>query len=103
VVPKGALATGRIRGLERLRSPEPAFEVTIELAELEWENARAEFYGELLRKSEDSPLKRPMAAGAPRTPGTGVLHMKGKQFHIAAGFRMNWRTLEPNQRLRKSK
>jgi hypothetical protein len=95
IVPKGALVTGRIRGLERLRSPEPAFEVTIELAELEWENARSEFYGELLRN--------PMVAGAPRTPGTGVFHMKGTQFHIAAGFQMNWRTLEPNQRLRKSK
>ena len=121
IIPKGAIVTGRIRGLERLRSPRPAFDLTIELAELEWENTSAEFYGELLPKGsgrvEDSSLNIPSISGEvtaippspyPATravhtlqiPGTGVLHMAGTRFHIAPGFRMNWRTLEPNQRLK---
>jgi hypothetical protein len=125
IIPKGAIATGRIRGLERLRSPRPGIDLTIELAELEWENSMAEFYGELLqsgsgRGGENTLLNLPMGNGevsalpisagdskstakAPQIPGTGVLHMKGSEFHIAAGLRLNWRTWEPNERLRKSK
>jgi len=121
IIPKGAIVTGRIRGLERLRSPETAIDLTIEIAELEWESTSAEFYGELLPKgsgrAEDSsyntpsinggenamPLPPPPTMGevrALRIPGTGVLHMTGTRFHIAPGFRMNWRTLEPNHRLK---
>jgi hypothetical protein len=94
IIPKGALVTGRIRNLTRVRSPEPAFDLTIELAEVEWANTRAEFYGELLRESGKA------AATTARIPGTGVLHMTGAQFRIAPGFKMRWRTLEPNQRRR---
>ena len=124
IIPKGAIVTGRIRGLERLRSPEPAFELTIELAELSWENTRAEFYGELLPKdpeqARDAPFKAPMlngrmssiphsaatspaagaGAGTMQIPGTGVVQMTGTRFQIPPGFRMNWRTLEPNGRLK---
>jgi len=92
VVPKGAVVTGRIRGLERLHSQAPAIDLTIEFAELEWGHARAEFFGELLSKGS-----------ARQIPGTGLLHMTGPPFHLDPGFRMNWRTLEPNQGLRKSK
>jgi hypothetical protein len=120
IIPKGAIVTGRIRGVERLRSPGPAIDVTVELAELESENWRAQFYGELLPKvskgAEDSSLNIPSINGqaiaatpsadpvvqavhSVDIPGTGVLHMAGAQFRIAAGFRMNWRTLEPNQGL----
>ena len=101
IIPNGAIATGRIRGLARSPSPEAACDLTIELAELEWENTSAEFYGELL-----TPSSAAAATGevhALQIPGTGVLHMTGTRFHIAPGFRMNWRTLEPNQRLKKSK
>lgn len=126
IIPKGAIVTGRIRGLVRLRSPEPAFDLTIELAELSWEDTRAEFYGELLPKApeqaRDAPFKAPMmngrvspmphsaapssatdkgaGAGTIQIPGTGVLQMTGTRFQIPPGFRMNWRTLEPNGRLK---
>jgi hypothetical protein len=117
IIPKGAIVTGRIRGLERLSSPERAFDLTIEFAELEWENTSAEFYGELLAKDSGlagSPFDTssygvakalPAAAierqaRALQTPGTGVLHVTGTRFHIAPGYRMNWRTLEPNRRLK---
>ncbi len=118
IIPKGAIATGRIRGLDRM-------DLTIELAELEWENSMAEFYGELLqsgsgRGGENTLLNLPMGNGevsalplpagngkstakASEIPGTGVIHMKGSQFQIPAGLRLNWRTWEPNERLRKSK
>jgi VWFA-related protein len=123
IIPKGAIATGRVRGLERLRAPAPVIELTIEIADLEWENSSAQFYGELLssgsgRDNENSLLNLPSKEGevpeavtsaggatetvhAPQIPGTGVLHMTGTRFHIGAGFRMDWRTLEPNQRLKK--
>ena len=126
IIPQGAIATGRVRGLERLRSPGPVVELTIELAELQWENSIAEFYGQLLpsggvRGGENSLLNLPISGGevteiplapgeateAVRTkeiPGTGVLRMTGSsRFHINAGLRMNWRTLDPNQRRSKSK
>ena len=125
IIPKGAIVTGRVRGLERLRAPGPVIELTIEIAELEWENSSAQFYGELLpsgsgRDGQNLLLNLPSSNGgvpdvvssagnptetvhAPQIPGTGVLHMTGTRFHIAAGFRMDWRTLEPNQRLKKSK
>jgi hypothetical protein len=124
IIPKGAIVTGRIRGLERLTSSKPGFDLTIELADLEWENTIAEFYGEFLPADsgpvEDSMLNLPSIGGgvpalpppaaaigravhAAEIPGTGVLHMKGAQFHIHPGLRMNWRTLEPNRRLKKWK
>jgi hypothetical protein len=109
----------------RSRAPGPAIDLTIEIAELEWENSRAQFYGELLpsasaREGENSLLNLPSKDGgvpdvvssagnakktvqAPQIPGTGVLHLTGKQLRIAAGFRMDWRTWEPNQRVKKPK
>jgi len=125
IIPKGAIATGRVRGIERLRAPGPAIDLTIEIAELEWENSRAQFYGELVppasaREGENSLINLPSKDGgvpdvvssaghaaetvhAPQIPGTGVLHLTGKQLRIAAGFRMDWRTWEPNQRVKKPK
>jgi VWFA-related protein len=125
IIPKGAIATGRVRGIERSRAPGPAVDLTIEIAELEWENSRAQFYGELVppasaREGENSLINLPSKDGgvpdvvssagqaaetvhAPQIPGTGVLHLTGKQLRIAAGFRMDWRTWEPNQRVKKPK
>ena len=101
-----------------MRSPGPSIDLTIELAEVEWENSRAEFYAELLRRDSelaaDSAISYPSlgreavaeirSPAAPtradlieRIPGTGVLHLAGAQVRIAPGFRMTWRTLEPNQ------
>lgn len=120
VIPMGAGVTGRIRGLDRLRSP-AAFELTVELTEVQWEHSTAQFYGELIRK-DAGPREDGLAGAASvdggmsgppvpsfspdrseghllRIPGTGVLHLAGAKFHIAPGFRMNWRTLEPNQQL----
>jgi len=125
IIPKGALATGRVRAIQRQHTPENVVNLTIEIAELEWENWRAQFYGEFLssasaRDGDSSLINLPnkemgvpdvvASMTTPREivygaaiPGTGVLHMAGKRFRIASGFRMEWRTLEPNQGLRKSK
>ena len=92
IVPRGAIVMGRVRGLEALHSPETAFDLTIEVAEIRWEDTIAEFYGELLAAASGR------GTHTPGVPGTGVLHMKGTRFQIAPGFRMSWRTLEPNRR-----
>jgi hypothetical protein len=102
VIPKGAIVTGRIRGLERAHSPGAAFNLTIELTELEWETTSAEFYGELLLKGP-ARVEGTRGPHAPPIPGTGVLRLTGTQFHVPAGFRMSWRTLEPNQSLKRSR
>ena len=87
VIPKGAVATGRIRSVDRL-------DVTVELAELTWPGTRAEFYAELLSRENGRSLP---------IPGTGVLHLSGEPLQIAPGLRTNWRTLEPNQPAAKKK
>jgi hypothetical protein len=123
IIPKGAVVTGRIRGMERSPSG-PAYDLTIELGDLEWENSRAPFYGELLAKgsagADHAFLNSPNISGqgmaatpppqthveavhATQIPGTAVLHLTGERFRIAAGFRMTWRTLEPNQAMKKPK
>jgi hypothetical protein len=102
VIPKGASVTGLIRGLERAHSPGPVFNLTIELTELEWENTNAAFYAELLLKGAARGEGTP-GPHAPPIPGTGILRMTGAQFHVPAGFRMSWRTLEPNQSLKRSR
>ena len=84
IIPKGATVTGRIRGL----APHA---LTIELAEVEWTGARAEFYGELVRVEAGRPFV------APQIPGRGVLYMQDERFHIPPGLRVTWRTLDPNQ------
>ncbi len=123
LIPKGALVTGRIRGLRRVRPPGTGVELTIELAELQWDNSHAEFYGELaqdgsaqrgepplgsadpgggMRTATSSPVAAETPpAGAPRIPGTGVLRMEGTHFRIGPGYKTTWRTLEPNQRREK--
>ena len=108
-----------------MRLPVPVVYLTIELAELDWGNSTAEFYGELLPSGSghggenllvnlpsiggELPAMPPSAGNAteavhaPQIPGTGVLHMAGTRFRIPAGLKMNWRTLEPNQKLKKSR
>ena len=76
--------------------------LTIELTELEWETTSAEFYGELLLKGP-ARVEGTRGPHAPPIPGTGVLRLTGTQFHVPAGFRMSWRTLEPNQSLKRSR
>jgi len=118
IVPKGALATGRIRSFSRVRSPEPGIELTVEFEELAWEGAHAQFYAEMQSvPAGDSLLAMPAIDGGlptvpsssgsaamtgvagPQIPGTAVLHLK-TQFRLKPGFRMSWRTLEPNVRRR---
>jgi hypothetical protein len=83
VLPAGALISGRIRSLDRFSAPEPYFLMGIEFSEVEWQNARAEFLGELVDNHA------PNATG----PGVGILRIPGASFHLAPGFRMIWRTL----------
>jgi hypothetical protein len=91
VLPAGALISGRIRSLDRHSAPAPYFLMGIELSEVEWQNARAEFLGELV-DSHDRKAARP-GDGTLHIPGVGILHIPGASFHLAPGFRMFWRTL----------
>lgn len=95
IVPKGAVATGRIRAFARLRPPETGVELTLEFVELEWEGAHAEFYAEMvdsasIRNADD-------VAAKPRRliPGTGVVKTRGR---LAPGYKMTWHTIQPNSR-----
>jgi hypothetical protein len=99
IIPKGAIVSGRIRGIERVRSTEPGFAVTLELAEVAWESTSAAFYAEFLPERADPGALARRAV----IPGTGVLHFVGTQFHIGPGFQMHWRTIEPNQPLKKKR
>ena len=98
IIPKGARASGRVRGFMPVRKPEPGIQVIVEFEELEWEGARAEFYAAMLSASYGQPDGAMLATGgtpAPRIPGTGLLHMKA-HFRMAPGFKTTWRTLQPN-------
>ena len=119
IIPKGAAVAGRIRGLDPA-SPSPSLALTIELEDVTWEGAHAEFYGDLVKVSAaEGPLTdvafpsigltpeamapagpRDKSVIAPRIPGTGVLYMIGQRFRLPKGLRMSWLTLDPNGRQR---
>jgi hypothetical protein len=109
VLPKGAAITGHVVRLIHA-SPATSFTVGIELSEVEWENARARFYGELLDIDHKAAgLKqlllyfdgsRDRAVITRDIPGVGVFYLKGSRFRISSGLPMLWRTLAPAQQPR---
>jgi hypothetical protein len=124
VIPKGAIATGRIRSMER-QPRGGGFLLGIELTGVRWENKRAEFRADLLEAKNAAQIKPtlsvapdtsnvvPLSGSAPSTespppersgtetrvasnvPGVGRLFVKGEPWRLAPGLRMVWRTLTP--------
>jgi hypothetical protein len=102
LVPRGAAVTGHVRKLDHTSAP-ARFAVGIEFSEVEWEGARASFYGELVdldRKSAGA--HRPATYFDGHTdkvvidrdiPGAGIFYMDRTRFRIGPGLRMVWRTL----------
>jgi hypothetical protein len=89
VLPAGAVISGRIRRLERQSAGTPYFVIGIELFEVEWQNTRADFYGELVENDE----RKGMTAGhAARGSVTCIL--QGKTFRIDPGLALLWRILD---------
>ena len=124
ILPKGAIATGRIRIMER-QARAGGFFLGIELTGMRWENSRAEFHADLLEANTGAQIKQmrgpqtgsgnvvPLSGSGPsmeaplpersgtlghprsRIPGVGVLFVQGESWSVAPGLRMVWRTLTP--------
>ncbi len=101
VVPKGAIAAGRIVRLERRTHPYQHFVVGLKFYSLEFGATRASFRASL----EDlGPTFIGFGANARTTAVTGTPALKQGIFEVAArdrlqlpkGFRMLWRTEEPH-------
>jgi len=89
VLPAGAVVSGRIRRLEHASVVDPYIVIGVELFEVEWANARADFYGELV----ESYARKGISAGF-GTRGSVTYILQGKISHIDAGTGLLWRVLE---------
>ncbi len=89
VLPVGAVINGRIRRLERKSAGRPYFVIGVELFEVEWQNTRADFYGELVEIDE----RKGMTAGY-AVRGSVTCILQGKTFRIDPGLGLLWRILE---------
>ena len=124
ILPEGAIATGRIRSMER-QARAGGFLLGIELTGMRWGNSRAEFRAELLEARTGAQIKRTgglqagnsnivgLSGSIPSTeiplpehsgtqigvasgiPGAGWLFVMGAQWRLAAGPRLGWRTSRP--------
>lgn len=93
ILPKGAVATGRIRSMER-QARAGGFLLGIELTGMRWENNQAELRGELLEARSAKQLE-PSIHAASQTSGAGAVFVKGEQWSLPAGLRMVWQTSHP--------
>jgi len=103
VIPKGAVVSGRLVRLERVRGREDYFVVGIELDTLTFGHHRARLAAELTAfPSYVAGGVRPLLklgrgrGGSPAPPslrGTGVFYVKGGRLYIPPGARMRWRTI----------
>jgi hypothetical protein len=89
VLPAGAAIHGRIRRLDRNESGEPYFIVGVELFDVEWQNARADFYGELV----ETYAKKGITEGF-GVRGSVTCVVKGKKVRIDPGLGLLWRVLD---------
>jgi hypothetical protein len=89
LLPAGAVIAGRIRRLERKSVGTPYFVIGVELFEVEWENKRADFYGELVEIDE----RKGMTAGY-AVRGSITCILQGKTFRIDPGLGLLWRILD---------
>lgn len=112
-VPKGAIASGRIRGLERYFEPQRYFVVSLELSSLAFGGKRALLRARLVgprleteRRSDSSGMSmethvttldstRPESTGFDiddSAPRFGVFRVRGGKLHLSRGLRMIWET-----------
>lgn len=116
VFPKGALAHGRIRRMERYEGPHPYLLVGLEFTEIEFENRRAAFFGRLANMDEISGVTRSLSStiqtqssmmngrmeltrtttatvGVPEIPGVGTFFAEGRRARLPKGWHMTWQTV----------
>lgn len=124
VFPKGAVARGRIRRLERSMDGSPHFVVGLEFSDIEFANQRVRFFGHLESAQEIAGLKWFLSSsthksaqhgGGPiprftvhtsrtenlvpqQIPGVGTFLMTGDRFRLPAGMKMVWRTVALDDR-----
>lgn len=114
IVPKGALARGRIRRLEHHEHPESRFVVQLEFVELEFDNKRATFSGVLEGFDSLPGLSTKFPSGRSGLPGSlfgdvfamqsvdlqgvGTLNVEGTRLRLKRGFRLAWRTVNSSRK-----
>jgi hypothetical protein len=117
IVPKGAIARGRIRRMERYTDPRPHFIVGLEFLEIEFGNKRGTFSGRLDRidpvpglswvlsskKASSAAIMTPTGfdqviegetLSTNELPGVGTFFLEGAHFRLQEGLQMVWRTME---------
>lgn len=117
LIPQGAVVRGRLRRLERLSHPYDAVMIGIEFSEIEFDGARARFFGRPEGLETSTGVDSHLAPTVMRSqvdyglhgqrmditrmenythqelPGVVVFYVKGKDALIQKGWRMTWRTL----------
>jgi len=101
VIPKGAMATGRIVKLQRRTvGGDSVWTVGVQMMRLDWADRFAELH---LRLMASQPLAQYPQLWPPRSrivpqedadldPRIGILYIRGDRGRIPAGFRTHWRT-----------
>jgi hypothetical protein len=89
VLPAGAAIHGRIRRLDRHEMGESYFIVGVELFDVEWQNAHADFYGELV----ETYAKKGITEGF-GVRGSVTCVVRGKKVRIEPGLGLLWRVLD---------
>jgi hypothetical protein len=114
LIPKGAMASGRLRLLIRDSSPTPHFIVGLEFTELEFPGHRAMLYARLDRPPDVRGLREYISSTGPervenapgyrrytsateqvrivQIPGVSTVLIEGRTFRLPKGLRMVWRT-----------
>ncbi|HVW87802.1 MAG TPA: hypothetical protein VHB50_24120, partial [Bryobacteraceae bacterium] len=99
ILPRGAVATGVIRNLEKQNQGEPYYTVGLEFNELQYAGHRAIFSGVLTDVSSFPGLQRNLlaflsgdSAGPANQPGVGYFYVTGDPIRVPAGTRLTWRT-----------
>ena len=113
IVPKGAVATGRLLHLQRVTGKVDYCVVALRFESLEFDHQRADLLAELESFPSVSffgshPTMTPDYPGGAivdtteleRLPGVGVFYMKGASLRLNRGLRMIWRTKTKQDRQR---
>jgi hypothetical protein len=98
-LPRGAVATGVIRNLEKENAGDPWYTVGLEFNGLEYPGHRAIFSGVLVEVSGFPGLQRNLLAflsgdpaGPANQPDVGYFYVTGDPIRVPAGTRLTWRT-----------
>jgi hypothetical protein len=105
LIPRGAVAHGRIRRLQQVYQNGQYFAVGLEFTELEAGSERFQFYADLtkvdripgfqwtLRRTGSSDAIN--QAESMKLPGVGSFYIRGDSLLLPAGFKMVWKTRSP--------